>query len=95
MIQYFKANPNNSNQRGIEAAHSSYQQLTIDASRVQSTLKAIQQAKELKNIGTQGFEGSVVKVLASNIVYPIAIDALNQIFSKCGQVIKISITDKS
>jgi polypyrimidine tract-binding protein 1 len=98
MINYFHHIPdnhNNSSLKGVEAAHSSYQQLTIDNNRVASTMNTIQLAKQLKDSSLLGGDNHVIKAQFSNIVYPICIDALYQIFSKCGNVLKIILIQKS
>ncbi len=79
----------------IEAAHSSYQQLTIDNNRAAATLNTIQLAKQLKEASMLGGDSCVIKCILSNIVYPVQIDALNQVFSKYGNVLKIVLTQKS
>ena len=96
MIQYFQHIPEqHSSLKGVEAAHSSYQQLTIDNNRVASTMNTIQLAKQLKDSALLGGDNHVLKAQFSNIVYPICIDALYQIFSKCGNVLKIILIQKS
>jgi hypothetical protein len=79
----------------IEAAHSSYQQLTIDNNRAAATLNTIALAKQLKEAALLGGDNCVIKVIFSNVVYPIQVDALNQVFSKYGNVLKIVLTQKS
>ena len=81
--------------KSIEAAHSSYQQLTIDNNRAAATLNTIALGKQLKEASLLGGDNCVVKVIFSNVVYPIQIDALNQVFSKYGNVLKIVLTQKS
>lgn len=81
--------------KGIEAAHSSYQQLTIDTNRAVATMNTIQLAKQIKDAAVNGGEGCVIKALITNIVYPIYIDALHQVFSKFGNVLKIVLIQKS
>ena len=81
--------------KSIEAAHSSYQQLTIDNNRAAATLNTIQLAKQLKEASLMGGDNCVIKVVFTNVVYPIQIDALNQVFSKVGNVLKIVLTQKS
>jgi hypothetical protein len=95
MIQYFHHIPDHSSLKGVEAAHSSYQQLTIDNNRAASTISTIQLAKQLKESALMGGDGLVIKAQFSNIVYPICIDALYQIFSKCGNVLKIVLIQKN
>ena len=96
MVQFFHRPNMDCNIKGIEAAHSSYQQLTIEQNRMQSTINTIQLAKSLKESATNGVDGSVIKVIITNLVYPICIDALYQIFTKYGgNVLKIMITQKS
>lgn len=95
MVNYFHHVPDHSSLKNIEAAHSSYQQLTIDTNRIQSTMNTIQQAKQIKEAAQTGGEGCVIKVMISNLVYPVCIDALYQVFSKYGNVLKIVLIQKS
>lgn len=95
MIQYFHHIPEHSSLKGVEAAHSSYQQLTIDNNRAASTLHTIQLAKQLKELALVGGDNVVIKAQFTNVVYPICIDALYQIFSKSGNVLKIILIQKS
>lgn len=95
MVQFFHHPPDNCNLKNIEAAHSSYQQLTIDNNRMQSTLNTIQSAKQIKEAAIHGGDGYVIKALITNLVYPICIDALYQVFSKYGNVLKIVLIQKN
>lgn len=95
MVQFFHHPPENCNLKNIEAAHSSYQQLTIDNNRMQSTMNTIQSAKQIKEAAIHGGDGCVIKALISNLVYPICIDALYQVFSKYGNVLKIVLIQKN
>ena len=96
MVQFFHhPQQENTNLKNIEAAHSSYQQLTIDNNRMQSTMNTIQSAKQIKDAAIVGGDGFVIKALITNIVYPICIDALYQVFSKYGNVLKIVLIQKS
>jgi polypyrimidine tract-binding protein 1 len=95
MVQYFHHLPEHCGLKNIEAAHSSYQQLTIDTNRIQATMNTIQQAKQIKEAAHNGGDGCVIKVMISNLVYPICIDALYQVFSKYGNVLKIVLIQKS
>ena len=95
MVQYFHSMPDQTNLKNIEAAHSSYQQLTIDNNRAAATLNTIQLAKQIKESANNGGDGCVIKAIISQIVYPICIDALYQVFSKYGNVLKIVLIQKS
>lgn len=98
MIKYFRERLNDSNSgiRGVEAAHSSYQHLTIENSnRATQTSNTIQLAKQIKESSVNGGDGNVIKALIGNIFYPICIDALYQVFSKYGNVLKIVLIQKS
>ena len=95
MVQYFQHMSSQSNLKSIEAAHSSYQQLTIDNNRAVATLNTIQLAKQLKESAQTGCDGCVIKALVNTVVYPICIDAMYQVFSKYGNVIKIVLIQKS
>jgi polypyrimidine tract-binding protein 1 len=95
MVQYFHHVPDGTPLKGIEAAHSSYQQLTIDNNRAAATMSTIQLAKQLKDSSLNGGDGCVIKAIITNLVFPISIDALYQVFSKYGNVLKIILTQKS
>jgi hypothetical protein len=95
MVQFFHHVPEHCSLKSIEAAHSSYQQLTIDNNRAASTMNTIQLAKQIKESALNGGDGHVIKVVITTIVYPICIDALYQVFSKYGNVLKIVLTQKS
>lgn len=95
MVHFFHHPPDNCNLKNIEAAHSSYQQLTIDTSRIQSTRNTIQSAKQIKEAAISGGDGFVIKAIITNVVYPICIDALYQVFSKYGNVLKIVLIQKN
>jgi len=95
MIQYLHHTSDHSNLKSIEAAHSSYQQLTIDNNRAAATMNTIHLAKQIRESAMNGGDGCVIKALITNIVYPIVIDALYQVFSKCGNVLKIVLIQKN
>ena len=95
MVQYFHHIPDHNSLKSIETAHSSYQQLTIDNNRAAQTLNTIQLAKQIKEAALNGGDSCVIKAIVTNIVYPITIDALNQVFSKYGNVLKIVLMQKS
>lgn len=95
MVQYFHSMPDQTNLKNIEAAHSSYQQLTIDNNRAAATLNTIQLAKQIKEASNNGGDGCVVKAIITQIAYPICIDALYQVFSKYGNVLKIVLIQKN
>ncbi len=92
MVKFFHHMPEQCSLKNIEAAHSSYQQLTIDTNRAQATMNTGQAAKEAAQTGG---DGCVIKAAISNQVYPVLIEALYQVFSKCGTVLKIVIMSKS
>jgi polypyrimidine tract-binding protein 1 len=62
---------------------------------MQSTMNTIQSAKQIKEAAITGGDGFVIKALITNIVYPICIDALYQVFSKYGNVLKIVLIQKN
>lgn len=95
MVQYFHHGGEHSSLKGIEAAHSSYPQLTIDNNRAIATMNTITLAKQIKDSAVNGGDGCVIKAVITNIVYPIYIDALYQVFSKYGNVLKIVLIQKS
>ncbi len=95
MVQFFRNIPENSILKNVEAAHSSYQQLTIDNNRASATEKTIQLGKQLKESSKIGGECCVIKAIITNIAYPICIDAVYQVFSKYGNVLKIVLMQKS
>jgi hypothetical protein len=95
MIKHFRSISEHSMLKSVEAAHSSYQYLTIETGRITSTANTIQMGKQLKEAAMHGCEGSVIKAAISNIVYPISINDLYQVFSKYGNVLKILLIPKS
>lgn len=93
MIQHFRSQlTEQSLLKTIEAAHSSYQQLTIDSNRSTNTYNTIALGKEIKTASVNGGNSCVIKAIITNVVYPVSIDALYQIFSKYGNVLKIILT---
>jgi len=95
MIKHFRAISEHSMLKSVEAAHSSYQYLTIETGRITSTANTIQMGKQLKEAAMHGCEGSVIKAAISNIVYPISINDIYQVFSKYGNVLKILLIPKN
>ena len=91
MIKHFRTVSEHSPLKTVEAAHSSYQYLTIDSGRITSTANTIQMGKQLREIAINGAHNSVIKATITNIVYPISINDLYQVFSKYGNVLKILI----
>jgi hypothetical protein len=95
MVQFFRNISEHSLLKNVEAAHSSYQHLTIDNNRAGATEKTIQLGKQLKDTTKVGGECCVIRAIITNIAYPICIDALYQVFSKYGNVLKIVLIQKS
>jgi hypothetical protein len=95
MVQHFRSISEHSLLKNVEAAHSSYQHLTIDNNRAGATEKTIQLGKQLKESTKVGGECCVIKATITNIAYPVCIDALYQVFSKYGHVLKIVLIQKS
>ena len=95
MVQHFRNISEHSLLKNVEAAHSSYQHLTIDNNRAGATEKTIQLGKQLKESTKLGGERCVIKAAITSIAYPVCIDALYQVFSKYGHVLKIVLIQKS
>lgn len=92
MTDYFEQNPNLTfHTKRLFVQYSNHQELNTDPSNSsnQIALAALQDATQLHRLAKQGGKNHVLRVTVLNMIYPVTLDVLNQIFSKFGFILKI------
>jgi hnRNP-L/PTB/hephaestus splicing factor len=91
MTDYFSSIPILLNGRQIFVQFSNHQELKTDPNNAnnQQAQAALQSATVLQDIGRTGGQNCVLRVVVSNVIYPVNVDTFHQIFSKFGVVLKI------
>ncbi|CAF0915245.1 unnamed protein product [Rotaria sp. Silwood1] len=91
MTDYFSSIPILLNGRQIFVQFSNHQELKTDPNNAnnQQAQAALQSATTLQDIGRTGGQNCVLRVVVSNMIYPVNVDIFHQIFSKFGVVLKI------
>jgi len=91
MTDYFSSIPILLNGRQIFVQFSNHQELKTDPNNAnnQQAQAALQSATLLQEIARTGGQNCVLRVVVSNMIYPVNVETFHQIFSKCGLVLKI------
>ncbi|CAF0733357.1 unnamed protein product [Didymodactylos carnosus] len=91
MVEYFSSVPILLNGRQIFVQFSNHQELKTDPNNAnnQQAQAALQSATLLQDIGQTGGQNCVLRVVVTNMLYPVSVEIFNQIFGKFGVVLKI------
>ncbi|XP_065569564.1 polypyrimidine tract-binding protein 1-like isoform X4 [Artemia franciscana] len=94
MVSYFTTCSAQLRGRTVYVQFSNHRELKTDQTHSNSNASAqaaIQAAQALngQTVDTQGGPNTVLRVIVENMVYPVTLDVLYQIFSRVGQVLKI------
>jgi RNA recognition motif-containing protein len=91
MVNYFLNNPIQSLGRQIFVQYSNYKNLVTDPSNTNNQVAraALDLAKELHKSAQTGGPQTVLRAMIQNMLYPVTLDTIYQIFSKYGHVLKI------
>jgi len=91
MTDYFSSLPILLNGRQIFVQFSNHQELKTDPNNAnnQQAQAALQSATLLQDLAQTGGQNCVLRVVINNMIYPVTVETLYQIFSKFGVVLKI------
>ncbi|CAM4760141.1 unnamed protein product [Rotaria magnacalcarata] len=91
MVEYLTSMPAMINDRQVFAQFSNHGELRTDPTNCtnQQAHAALAQATDLYEIAQRGGPNCVLRVSIINLLYPVTIDVLHQIFSRFGTVLKI------
>ncbi|CAF3483134.1 unnamed protein product [Rotaria socialis] len=91
MVEYLTSMPAMINDRQVFAQFSNHGELRTDPTNRtnQQAHAALAQATDLYEIAQRGGPNCVLRVSIINLLYPVTIDVLHQIFSRFGTVLKI------
>uniref|UniRef100_A0A2C9JHX8 RRM domain-containing protein n=1 Tax=Biomphalaria glabrata TaxID=6526 RepID=A0A2C9JHX8_BIOGL len=97
MVSYFKTNPAQVRLKSCYVQFSNHKELKTDASNAQNTSAqaALQAAQGLLGAGGAGGGGggggetTILRVIVDNVLYPVTLEVLHQLFSRFGKILKI------
>ncbi|CAL1535572.1 unnamed protein product [Lymnaea stagnalis] len=96
MVSYFKTNPAQVRLKSCYVQFSNHKELKTDASNVQNTSAqaALQAAQGLLGAGggpvsASGDQTTILRVIVDNVLYPVTLEVLHQLFSRFGKILKI------
>jgi hnRNP-L/PTB/hephaestus splicing factor len=91
MVNFFRTNNTSFFSKRIFAQYSTHQELTTDPnnSNNQTATTLLREASDLYNISKKGGKNTVLRITIVNNLYPVNLEALHQIFSKFGLILKI------
>ncbi|XP_059146841.1 polypyrimidine tract-binding protein 3-like isoform X2 [Physella acuta] len=94
MVSYFKTNPAQVRLKSCYVQFSNHKELKTDASNVQNTSAqaALQAAQGLLGAGGANVSGdhtTILRVIVDNVLYPVTLEVLHQLFSRFGKILKI------
>lgn len=91
MINYFANNPITVAGRQIFVQYSNYKTLVTDPSNTNNQIAkaALDMAKELHKAAQTGGQNTVLRAMLQNMLYPVTLETIYQIFSRYGPVLKI------
>lgn len=97
MIDHFANTSATFSGKKIFVQYSNHQELQTDPNNASnlSAQAALQEAVELHRVAKQGGKNTVLRVTVLNMIYPVTLDVLNQIFSKFGQILKMITFNKN
>lgn len=91
MIQHFNNSATQFNGKKIFVQYSNHQELNTDPNNTnnQHAQQALAEACSMYQASKQGGKNTVLRATILNMIYPVTLDVLQQIFSKFGPVLKI------
>ncbi|KAH9499924.1 Polypyrimidine tract-binding protein 3 [Bulinus truncatus] len=94
MVSYFKTNPAQVRLKSCYVQFSNHKELKTDASNAQNTSAqaALQAAQGLLGSGggsNSGDQTTILRVIVDNVLYPVTLEVLHQLFSRFGKILKI------
>ncbi|RUS84713.1 hypothetical protein EGW08_007541 [Elysia chlorotica] len=98
MVSYFKTNPAQVRLKSCYVQFSTHKELKTDVTNVQNTSAqaALQAAQGLLGSGNgtasggvTGEQTSILRVIVDNVLYPVTLEVLHQLFSRYGKILKI------
>jgi len=99
MVSYFKQNPAQVHMQSCYVQFSNHKELKTDSSNSQNTSAqaALQAAQGLLGAGggNSGPNTTILRVIVDNLLYPVTLDVLHQLFSRFGKLLKMIIFNKN
>lgn len=102
MVSYYKTNPAQVRLKSCYVQFSTHKELKTDVTNVQNTnaQAALQAAQGLlgTNNGNAGLNvepTSILRVIVDNVLYPVTLEVLHQLFSRYGKILKIITFNKN
>lgn len=91
MVNYFTSNPITVAGRQIFAQYSNYKSLVTDPNNTNNQVAkaALDLAKELHRAAQTGGQNTVLRAMIQNMLYPVSLETIYQIFNRFGPVLKI------
>jgi polypyrimidine tract-binding protein 1 len=91
MIDHFQSSLQTFHTKKLYIQYSMHQELNTDPnnSNNQIAQAALQEACTMYRSAKQGGKNTVLRLTVLNMMYPVTLDVLNQIFTKFGQILKI------
>lgn len=97
MVNHFSQTTSTFNGKKIFVQNSNHQELNTDPNNSNnlSAQSALNEALSLWRAAKLGSKNTVLRATILNMIYPVTLDVLNQIFSKFGQLLKIITFNKN
>ena len=97
MIAHFGATSATFSGKKIFVQYSNHQELNTDPNNASNLAaqSALADAVQLHRAAKQGGKSTVLRATVLNMIYPVTLDVLNQIFSKFGPILKIITFNKN
>ena len=97
MVSHFNQTTSTFNGKKIFVQFSNHQELNTDPNNSNNLAakSVLADALQMWNAAKQGGKNTVLRATILNMIYPVTLDVLNQIFSKFGQLLKIITFNKN
>jgi polypyrimidine tract-binding protein 1 len=97
MINYFNTTPVSFSGRKIFLQYSNHQSLQTDPNNSNNQIAqlALDSSIQLRDAAKHGGKNTVLRATILNLLYPVTLDVLHQIFSKFGNVLKVITFNKN
>ncbi|GFS05295.1 polypyrimidine tract-binding protein [Elysia marginata] len=103
MVSYYKTNPAQVRLKSCYVQFSTHKELKTDVTNVQNTnaQAALQAAQGILGSGNGNVSGlnveptSILRVIVDNVLYPVTLEVLHQLFSRYGKILKIITFNKN
>jgi hypothetical protein len=97
MIQHFAQTPATFSGKKIFVQYSNHQELQTDPNNSSNLAAqaALAEAVQLHRAAKMGGKSTVLRATVLNMIYPVTLDVLNQIFSKFGAILKMITFNKN